>query len=130
MRVAPAIAAIRRALDRRVFLAFNETSIEAQVAAALAEDEPAAFIERQHRSAAGRYDIFATLYLSTVVLELKLHAPVAAVERQAQRYALMPDVDAVGVVTTSRRLAAGLMGPSGESMLGGKPLFVIALRTT
>lgn len=62
-----------------------------------------------------------------IVLELKLHSAPAPVERQAQRYAKMEDVDAVCVVTTSRRLAFGL---GGMATLGGKPFAVVAVRTT
>jgi hypothetical protein len=63
-----------------------------------------------------------------VVLELKLAASAPAVERQAQRYAGAPDVDAVVVVTTSQRLAHEPRR-AGATELGGKPFGVIALRS-
>lgn len=79
--------------------------------------------------AGGRYDVLvATRYEEPpirVVLELKLRCSLAAIERQAQRYALNHGVDGVALVTTSRRLASGLRD---LRELGGKPFAVIALR--
>ena len=126
---------IRAALDPYVFQVRREADLQAQVASLLAA-VPSMAIDTEVRSGAGRYDLLvrhtiaAVFYQTTIVLELKLHSTAAAVERQTQRYALMPDVDAVGVVTTSRRLAASLLQGGPRSTLGGKPFFVIAVRTT
>lgn len=76
---------------------------------------------------AGRYDLLVNHQGIKVVLELKLKSAPAPVERQAQRYAKMPDVDGVMVVTTSVRLAAGLRG---SQALGGKPFMAVSVRTT
>lgn len=129
-RIATAIAAIRSALADYVFRVRSEAELQDQVSVALT----AAGIEhaREYPAGGGRFDIFCAGF---VVLELKLKGSAAAVERQAQRYALLPNVDAVLVVTTSRRLEAGLMNPGdvGQaplSTLGGKPFHVIALRTS
>lgn len=73
----------------------------------------------------GRYDILIKNELVVLVLELKVHGSAAAVERQAQRYALTPSVDGVMVITTSNRLAAQIK--PGE--LGGKPFGVVVVRT-
>lgn len=72
------------------------------------------------------YDAAELKPLATVVLELKTRCAAAAVERQAQRYAMTHGVDAVCVVTTSPRLARQL---ADLSELGGKPFAVIELRS-
>lgn len=64
----------------------------------------------------GRYDISVRRDGVHVVLELKLNASIAAVERQAQAYIMSPDVDAVIIVTTSNRLAASM--PSSGTLPG------------
>ena len=110
-----------------MFLLQSEAQLQDKVASAIAYVDPKIWIEREVRAGNGRYDILCQRDGASVVLELKLHASPASVERQAQRYALRPEVDAVGVVTTSRRLAHGL---GTAEMLGGKPFFVVALRTT
>jgi hypothetical protein len=61
-----------------------------------------------------------------IALELKIQGSANEVERQAQRYALQADVDAVLVATTKNTLAAKLRG---LATLGGKPYGVVALRT-
>lgn len=120
---------IRSTLERYTFKPLSEADLQAQVAAALA----AAGVEvnREVLAERGRYDILARTRGARVVLELKLRASAPAVERQAQRYALTADVDAVAVVTTSARLARELERPGhalGVDTLGGKPFAVIALR--
>lgn len=130
--IVAAIGAIRDALEPYVFRVRSEAALQAQVAVVLA---PVAgmHIDTEVRRNGGRFDMLVRytmpgqFYPPAVVLELKLHGAPAPVERQAQRYAMMDEVDAVGVVTTSRRLAGGL---GGMSDLGGKPFFVVAVRTT
>jgi hypothetical protein len=51
---------------------------------------------------------------------------VADVERQAQRYALAPDLAGVAVITTTSRLVTSLRS---LETLGGKPFRAILLRT-
>lgn len=122
------IAAIRLALAPYVFRVRTESQMQDQVTLALAQAQLSWRISREVKSRAGRYDLLVVIPAGPrVVLELKLHSAASPVERQAQRYAKMPDVDAVVVVTTSRRLAGGL-GDIAE--LGGKPFAVFAVRTT
>lgn len=132
-----AISSIRSALSGYVFRVRSEAELQDQVVdvlrRALGSDVGVSevHVDTEVRKDGGRFDVVVQFLprgqgVQTVVLELKLKASVSAVERQAQRYALMPDVDAVVVVTTSSRLAGQLTGDS----LGGKPFAVIALRTT
>lgn len=116
---------IRSILARYTFTPLSEADLQAQVASALAA--AGVEIDREVLAERGRYDIVTTTRGARVVIELKLAASAPAVERQAQRYALTEDVDAVVVVTTSYRLAAQLAAASGDT-LGGKPFAVIALR--
>ena len=74
----------------------------------------------------GRYDILLKDSMVAIVLELKVKGSAAEVERQAQRYALTPSIDAVMVITTSHRLGAQIK--SGD--LGGKPFGVVVVRTS
>lgn len=128
--VASVIASIRKALAGYVFRVQSEADLQEQVSSVLAT------YSIEHRceviSGASRFDILVT---PGVVIELKLRASAASVERQAQRYALLPEVAAVAVVTTSARLAANLAEPTRDGLpplasLGGKPFHVIALRTS
>ena len=119
------IRVMRRLLGSFTFVAASEAALHRMIIQCLRDADWEASSEV--RSHAGRYDIVVVSGGLRIVLELKLHAPTSQVERQAQRYALEPDVSAVGVVTTSRRLAHGLGNPG---TLGGKPFFVISLRTT
>lgn len=118
------ISAIRKALSGYVFRVRDEAELQDLVSEILT------LAELDHRREAiapgGRFDI---LVAGGVVLELKRQAAASAVERQAQRYALVPDVKAVLVVTTSSRLAHQLADYP-YSTLGGKPFGAIALRTT
>lgn len=122
-----AIRDITLALSLFVFRANTEAVLQTQVAGVLEERLDSAVVDREVRVRGGRFDVQVTIYQVVVVLELKLHSPAAPVERQAQRYALMPGIDAVGVVTTSSRLAHSL---GTEDRLGGRPFFVVTLRTT
>jgi hypothetical protein len=130
------IADVRAALSLYVFRVTSEASLKDQVTLALNAQQPTWTIRSEVTSKAGRYDLLVTVPSGPrVVLELKLRGGVAAVERQAQRYAKMSDIDAVIVVTTSQRLAAGLNAPGDLGQpplpeLGGKPFHVIAVRTT
>lgn len=117
---------IRSALGRYAFTPVDEADLQEQVAAALSSCGIA--IDREVIAARGRYDVFARADGARVVLELKVTGSAAAVERQAQRYALTDGVDAVAVVTTSSRLARELSIVEGSALLGGKPFAVIWLR--
>lgn len=72
-----------------------------------------------------RFDLLVKLDDFSIVIELKIRGSSSAVERQAQRYAMIENVDAVCVVTTSARLAHRLP----TDTLGGKPFRAMALRT-
>ncbi len=126
--VAEVFALVRRALDGRVYVAGREELLQEHVAAALrARGE--VDVSTEVIDAGGRFDIVVATRGDSpvrVVLELKIRAAVAAVERQAQRYALSHGVDGVAVVTTSRRLARQL---DDMRTLGGKPFTAIALRS-
>jgi hypothetical protein len=126
--VAEVFALVRRTLEDRVHLARGEEWLQKHVAAALrARDE--IDVSTEVIDASGRFDIVVVTRGDApvrVVLELKVRAAVAAVERQAQRYAMSHGVDGVAVVTTSRRLARQL---ADMRTLGGKPFTAIALRS-
>lgn len=128
MTVAEVFALVRRALDGRVYLAGREELLQQHVAAALRAGGELD-VATEVIDAGGRFDVVVVTRGAApvrVVLELKIRAAVAAVERQAQRYALSQGVDGVAVVTTSRRLARQL---ADMQMLGGKPFTAIALRS-
>lgn len=129
-----AIAAVRAALAPYVFRVPNEASLQIQVAGVLALVAGLA-IEREvfMSDGRGRLDL-ACRYVNVgagcqvnMALELKTRSSATAVERQCQRYAKYPFVDAVCVVTTSQRLAAEI-GDLRD--LGGKPFYTITVRTT
>lgn len=120
-----AIDRIRGLLNAYTFAATNEADLQAQVATVLVL--AGVEVDREVLAAGGRYDILARTLGARVVLELKVTGSAGAVERQAQRYAMTDDVDAVAVVTTSNRLANELRRPTGGT-LGRKPFGVIALR--
>lgn len=126
MTTEAAVARVRRALDRYRFRAVDEHDLQRQVAECLADDQSIE-LAREVIAERGRYDIFVRCDGARLVLELKVKGSAAEVERQAQRYAMTEGVDAVLLVTTSRRLAAQLR--AGGPTLGGKPFEVIALRT-
>lgn len=132
MTVEAAIKVISDALWPYVFRVPSEAAFQAQVAGVLAA-APGLHIDTEVRREGGRFDLLVRhsvageCYPASIVLELKVKGSAAAVERQAQRYARMEGVDAVGVVTTSSRLAAALRGPP---TLGGLPFFVLNVRTT
>jgi hypothetical protein len=126
--VSAIIALIRSALAGYAFTPQNEAELQSQVSDVLSRVLIAGMvIEREHRAASGRYDILVSLDGLRIVLELKVKGSATEVERQTQRYALDPDVDAVVVVTTKQALAARLLEVGGRA-LGGKPFDVIALR--
>lgn len=127
-----AVQAVVDALDGYSFRARDEAELQEQVATALAAVSQI-WIDREVRVSGGRLDIMVHAYGSSVVIELKVSGTAAAVERQAQRYAKLIEVDAVMVVTTSSRLARALGGSlecQRGAALGGKPFRVIALRTS
>lgn len=148
--ITKALDNIRSTLAGYVFRVRSEAELQGQVRALLEQRfggypttpdalvECEAIIEEEVRVPGGRFDVslvFQGERAVRIVLELKLNGSVSEVERQAQRYALMPAVDAVMVVTTSSRLAANLMAPGDVGQpplptLGGKPFGVIALRTS
>lgn len=127
-RIVLAVAAIRGALAGYVFRVRDESELQDQVVATLGKLGHGE-IRREVSYQGARFDITFRIHHVTVVLELKVRSSAAAVERQAQRYALMEEVDAVLVVTTSQRLAHQLADYPYPT-LGGKPFGAVALRTT
>lgn len=142
------ITRIRSALSDYVYRCRSESELQAQVVGVLGERMPEVHVDTEVRKGNGRFDVVlrgdwgVPRFVAAsdqwsdgavrgnaglLVLELKVKSSAAAVERQAQRYALIDDVCAVIVVTTSRRLASEL---SSEPTLGGKPFAVIALRSS
>lgn len=125
--------AVERAIRRinawllcHVFTPQNEADLQDQVVGVLI-DMAGVSVEREVVAGASRYDLLVRIDDIKLVLELKVQGSAAAVERQAQRYALADGVDAVVVVTTKRALAARILQVGGAE-LGGKPFAVIALR--
>jgi len=139
---ARAIAEVRAILSDYTFRAVDERDLEVQVAVAL--QHTAHFrVRREVVGAHGRYDILIEVlgdettdpsHGIRLVLELKVSGTAEAAERQAQRYARDEGIDAVTVVTSSRRLALEILRGGayeqleGVECLGGKPFGVIALR--
>lgn len=150
LSAAEAFAAIRRVLEPYVFRPQHEADLQDQVARVLVTHYK---VNREVVSSSGRYDLQVTWsplphivyeeaedgcggvehipFLArerplSIVLELKLRCSVAAVERQAQKYALTQGVDGVMVVTTSHRLWVQLRD---VAELGGKPFAAVALRS-
>jgi hypothetical protein len=117
-------AKISAILGAHVFRAVDEASLQNMVTSALSNNRVSCQRE-VIADARSRYDLLTSIDDLLVVLELKMRGGAASVERQAQRYALMKDVDAVCVATTSARLASQLP----DETLGGKPFRAIALRT-
>ena len=121
-------ALVRRALDARAYVTRREDALQAHIVEVL-RGVAGLEISTEVIDAGGRFDVLVVTSGDRplrVVLELKVRASVAAVERQAQRYAMANGVDGVAVVTTSRRLARQL-GDLQE--LGGKPFAAIAMRS-
>lgn len=135
LRLNDLIARLHVACSRYRFQATNESLFQDQLADVLARE---GFVcDREVPEGGNRYDISIREHGVHVVLELKVKGSVAEVERQAQRYAMMADVDAVVVVTTSNRLhhmlgRGTLPGPArdpqpGDGMLR-KPFDKIVVR--
>ncbi len=99
--IADTLALLRRALTDHRYRVRNEVDLQDQVAKVLAGPNGAGMhVDREVISSSGRYDLQVRHYVShatpvTVVLELKTRCAAAAVERQAQRYAMTHGVDAV-----------------------------------
>jgi hypothetical protein len=126
------VTQIRAVLAGAVFRVQNEAALQELVANLLIEGlAPYRItISREVPVTGGRLDILAESCVGVrLVLELKMKAGAAAVERQAQRYALAEDIDGVAIVTTSYRLAHELRRVSNPGTLGGKPFQIINLRT-
>lgn len=128
MTTADAVKALGAELGMYTFRARSEAELQGLVSRVL-ERVPGAVVYREVRTSSGRLDLLVTLDGHRIVIELKLRSSVAVVERQAQRYALMPTVDVVCVVTTSSRLAIQLQQSAIDGQLGGKPFYALALRT-
>lgn len=135
LRIKDLINRLHVACSKYRFQATDEAQFQDQLAGVLAAE---GFVcDREVPDGGNRYDISIRQDGVHVVLELKVAGSVAAVERQAQRYAMMIDVDAVVVVTTSNRLAhkldrGSLPGPArdpqpGDGMLR-KPFDKIVVR--
>lgn len=130
-----AMLAIREVLGRYIFRPTSEDDLQHQVADILRAD-PRFIVDREVIAAHGhgRFDLLVRFVAglrarpTAVVLELKLKAAASAVERQAQRYAKVDDIDIVAVVTTSNQLGRGLA--SQPAKLAGKPFHVVVLRTS
>jgi hypothetical protein len=114
---------IGKILSGYIFRARSEAELQNQIALVLTK--AGIQFQREVSVTGGRFDILVTEGFLKVVLELKLKASIASVERQAQKYAAIPDIDAVMVVTTSAQLASKVTGT-----LSDKPFIAIALRTT
>lgn len=130
--VAAAIEHIRTLLSGFVFRGIrDEADLQEQVYSVMLTS-PRLRCSREVIAARGRYDLLVAYKGEgdaelVIVLELKVRGSAAAVERQAQRYALTDNIDAVVVATTSNRLARSLQTPDADT-LGGKPFNVITLR--
>jgi len=121
-------ALVRRALDAHAYVTRREDALQAHVVEVL-RGVAVLEISTEVIDSGGRFDVLVTTHGDRpmrIVLELKVRASVAAVERQAQRYAMAHGIDGVAVVTTSRRLARHL---ADLQELGGKPFAAIALRS-
>ncbi len=129
---------ITQNLMRYTFTAPHEADLQRQVFDALALIVSGTGLQpaREIVTGGGKYDITLIDVMNEarvdrlvrpaqLVLELKLKASASEVERQAQRYAKQPEVDAVMVVSTSLVLLSKLV----SGTLGGKPFGIIALRT-
>lgn len=118
-----------RELDKQLaayrFTPNNERDLQEQILDVLSTQKNL-IVREEVRARTGRYDIQVETLGVRVVLELKVTGSPSEVERQAQRYALEGDVDAVAVVTTSNRLARAI---GRHDTLGGKPFAVVALRS-
>jgi hypothetical protein len=132
---AEVIAEVGSILSTYTFRANNERDLQTQIAAVL-ESCKRFQVNREVVSGRGRYDILVESPRGVrLVLELKVTGTAEAVERQAQRYARDAGIDAVAVVTSSRRLALEILRGGtfdcldGISCLGGKPFGVLTLRS-
>lgn len=142
-----AIEAVRALLATYSFRANDESDLQAQVTKVL-ETQAHFRVSREVMATRGRYDILVevigpdfqvhgadSLLECRLVLELKVAGTAEAAERQAQRYARNEGVDAVAVVTSSKRLAfemqrAGAFARlDGVECLGGKAFGIITLRS-
>lgn len=139
---ARAIAEVRTILSDYTFRAVDEHDLSVQVTAIL-QDTAHFHVRREVAGPHGRYDILIEVIGNgaddpsrriRLVLELKVSGTAEAAERQAQRYTRDDGIDAVAVVTSSRRLALEILRGGayarleGVECLGGKPFGVIALR--
>lgn len=138
LSIRDAMANLRKVLQEYVYRCRSEAELQAQVVHVISQRLSAWHVDTEVRQGAGRFDIALNGPWSSgnydparprglLVLELKVKSSAAKVEAQAQRYALMPEVSAVVVVTTSSRLASQL---SDAETMGGKPFGVVALRSS
>jgi hypothetical protein len=119
---------IREACRGFVFRCRSEADLQAAVVARVRAEQPDALIDTEVRVKGGRFDVLVARSGVALVLEMKMRASVSAVERQAQRYALLDEVDGVMVVTTSSQLAIKLNAHGAQ--LGGKAFGALAVRTS
>ena len=116
------IATIRAVLDGYIWRCPSEADLHRQMIHVFAKADMDA--EHEVKISAGRLDFLVTVDGVRVALEVKIKGSATEIERQAQRYALSGEVDAVVVVTTRRKLALQLNARE----LGGRPFAAIALR--
>lgn len=125
---------VRTLLGGYTFVSANEAALQRSVHDVLAKSADRTMLDpaREIPSGGGKYDITLverppapSMTPFQIVLELKVKGSAPAVERQAQRYAKQPGVDAVVVVSTSQVLLSKLV----PGTIGGKPFDLISLRT-
>lgn len=127
-----AIADVRRVLGSFIWRSISEDDLQRQLAEILdtagsaRPRETRIEVVREHVIKVGRLDLMLRIGGVRLAVEVKISGSPGDVERQAQRYALSDEVDAV-IVATTRRVLAGRI--AGSDTLGGKPFGVVILRT-
>ena len=105
------VALIQQELGRHCFRFTSEDELHGGIEAVLHQ---AGFpVEHEVRLACGRLDF----RVGRIAIEVKINGGVSPLLRQLHRYATACDLDALLVITTRRRLLAGL-----PSHMNGKPI--------
>lgn len=134
-----AVEMLRKVLSCFTFAGSSEADVQRQVVTALTLDHAyegkIIVLGSEVVSELGRFDVLVEVEIERVVcrvvLELKVRGTAAAAERQSQRYAKTPGVDAVALLTTSSRLLRDIAVGQEVAIsqtLGGKPFGAIYLR--